>query len=118
MLDYATFENESDILCGFSAFPTPAFRLPPFLNRHRREAAVDVDRFAGDEAAGDGRAEQERRADQFWGVTQAAHRRVAKDRIDPGFVQDFAVLLGGKEARAQAVDADACSGRIRGRRFA
>ena len=83
-------------------------------NGHRGESAVDVDRFAGDEAAGDGREQQQRRADQFRCVAQAAHRRVAKDRFDARLVEDLAVLLGGEEAGAEAIDAHAVWGEFAG----
>lgn len=83
--------------------------VPPGCQRskpHGGEPAIDVEVFAGDERAGSAGEEQDRGSNQLVRFAKALHRRAAHDVVDPLLVEDFAVLLGGKEAGTEDIDAD------------
>ena len=69
------------------------------LKPHRREAAVHVQIFTRDERTGAAREQQNRRAHQLLRFAETLHRRAAHDVFHTFFIEDFPILLRGKEAR-------------------
>ena len=74
---------------------------------HGVEPAVDDELFARDERAGLVAGEQQRCADELARLAESVHRRVRHDFGDALGLKNLPVLLGGKEARHQHVDAHA-----------
>ena len=86
----------------------------------REVTAVDDEFGAGDEAAGFVGGEEDAGADEFVAFAEALHRSVAPNCVGARgggavfFEEKFLVLLGGKEAGGDRVDADAAEGPLAG----
>ncbi len=85
-------------------------------NRLRQEPAIDTNIAAGDETAGFGTGEKDRRANQFVGFAKTSHGRVTQDGLGAGsgravgIEEELTILFGGKEPGRNGVNSDAFGG--------